>query len=193
MPNVKRLKAHHRALPYADVPVTIRRVRRSNARPLTRLCFEFLVLTASRSGEIREAQWSEVDRKSRIWTVPAERMKARREHRVPVSDQAMAVLRDAWELSGDGQYIFPGPRSGEPLSDMGLTQLLRRLEIPAVPHGFRSSFRERAAEQSGASWAVCESALAHTIGNSVEQAYMRSDLLNLRRRLMQQWGDYLCL
>lgn len=190
LPNVKRLREHHRALPYAAVPATIRRVRLSNARPLTRLCFELLVLTASRSGEVREAQWSEIDWNSRTWTVPAERMKARREHRVPLSDQAVAVLRDAWSLSGPDGYIFPGPRSGGPLSDMGLTQLLRREKVDAVPHGFRSSFRDWAAEQSGASWAVCESALAHSVGSGVEQAYMRSDLLDQRRGLMQGWGDY---
>ena len=185
------MKEHHRALPYQDVPAAIRKVRLSNARPLMRLCFEFLVLTASRSGEVRNAEWSEIDWEQATWTVPAERIKARREHRVPLSSQAVALLQGAWELSGTGQYVFPGPRSGGPISDMGLTQLLRREQVDCVPHGFRSSFRDWAAEQSGASWAVCESALAHSVGNSVEASYMRSDLLDQRRGLMQQWADYL--
>ena len=190
LPSTKRLKAHHRALPYADVPGVLRMVRRSNARPLMRLCFEFLVLTASRSGEVRGADWSEIDWDDCLWTIPAERMKAGREHRVPLSDRAMEILRDAWALSGPDGCIFPGPRSGAPISDMGLTQLLRREKIDAVPHGFRSSFRDWAAEKSGASWAVCEASLAHSIGSSTEQAYMRSDLLASRRELMQAWADY---
>ncbi len=190
LPNVKRLKEHHRALPYRDVPATLRKARRRNARPLMRLCFEFLVLTANRSGEVREAQWNEIDWNVCLWTIPAERMKARREHRVPLSGRAVEILRDAWELTGPDGCIFPGPRSGTPISDMGLTQLLRREKIDAVPHGFRSSFRDWAAKQSRAPWAVCEASLAHSIGNSVEQAYMRSDLLEQRRELMQQWADY---
>ena len=157
-----------------------------------RLCFEFLVLTASRSGEVRNADWSEIDWDTATWTIPAAKMKAEREHRVPLSDRAMEILRDAWALSGPDGCIFPGPRSGAPISDMGLTQLLRREKIDAVPHGFRSSFRNWAAEKSGASWAVCEASLAHSIGSSTEQAYMRSDLLDQRRELMQAWADYVC-
>lgn len=190
LPNVRRMKEHHRALPYRDVPATIRRVRRSNARPLMRLAFEFLVLTASCSGEVRLADWSEIDWNAHLWVIPAVRMKAGREHRVPLPDRAMEILRDAWELSGPDGCIFPGPRSGVAISDMGLTQLLRREKIDAVPHGFRSSFRDWAAEQSGAGWAVCEASLAHQVGNSVEKAYLRSDLLDQRRPLMQDWADY---
>ena len=190
LPNVKRLREHHRALPYRDVPVALRKARRSNACPLMRLCFEFLVLTASRSGEVREAQWNEIDWNACLWTVPAERMKARREHRVPLSGRAVEILRDAWELSGPEDCIFPGPRSDVPTSDMGLTQPLRREKIDAVPHGFRLSLRDWAAKQSGYGWAACESALAHTVGSGVEQAHMRSDLLDQRRGLMQALADY---
>ena len=189
LPKVKRLRSHHKALPYSEVAGALKRVRISTAYPLTKFAFEFMVLTASRSGEVREAQWGEIDWESALWTVPAERMKARREHRVPLADRALAVLRDAWSLSGDGDLVFPAPKGGT-MSDMTFTGLLRRLEIPAVPHGFRSSFRDWAAEQSGAGWAVCESALAHTVGSGVEAAYMRSDLLEQRRGLMQDWGDY---
>ena len=118
-------------------------------------------------------------------------MKAGKEHRIPLSTQVMEVLRDAWGISGPEGLMFPAPRTGKALSDMALTQLLRRLDIPSTVHGFRSSFRDWAAEQSGASWAVCESALAHSVGNSVEQAYMRSDLFDKRQVLMQDWADYI--
>ena len=191
LPNTKRMKQHHRALPYAEVPAAFHRVSNCRAYECTKFAFKLLVLTATRSGEVRGADWGEIDWESATWTIPAERMKAAKEHRVPLGDQAMAVLRDAWAFSGPDGLIFPAPRTGKALSDMALTQLLRRLEIPSTIHGFRSSFRDWAAEQSGASWAVCESALAHTIGNSVEQAYMRSDLFDKRQVLMQQWADYI--
>ena len=190
LPNVKKLKAHQKALPYQDVPAALRKIRLSSARTLTRLAFEYMTLCANRSGEVRAAEWAEIDWETATWTVPAARMKAKREHRVPLSDKAMGVLRDAWELTGGEGLIFPAPRSGGPLSDMAFTQLLRRLEIPAVPHGFRSSFRDWAEEQSGASWTVCESALAHNVGNSTEAAYMRSDLFGQRRVLMQDWASF---
>ena len=163
----------------------------STAYPLTKLAFKLLVLTATRSGEIRGADWSEVDWECATWTIPAERMRSRKEHRIPLTAQAMATLRDAWAISAPDGLIFPTKRNGGMMSDMALTQLLRRLAIPATAHGFRSSFRSWAAEQSGASWAVCESALAHSVGNSVEQAYMRSDLFDKRRELMQAWADYI--
>ena len=191
LPNTKGLKEHHRALPYADVPAALRMVRLSPSHTLTRLAFEFMVLTASRAGEVRNAKWSEIDFESATWVVPAVRMKARREHRVPLSDKALEILRDAWDLTGGEGLIFPAKRSGAALTDMAFNVLLRRLEIDAVPHGFRSSFRDWAAEQSGASWAVCESALAHNVGNSTEAAYMRSDLFQQRRQLMQAWADFL--
>ena len=190
LPNTKRMKAHHRALPYAEVPAAMHRVGLSTAYPLTKLAFRLLVLTAVRSGEVRGADWGEIDWESATWTIPAERMKAGKEHRIPLSAQALATLRDAWAFSGPDGLIFPTKRNGGMMSDMVLTQLMRRLEIPSTIHGFRSSFRNWAAEQSGASWAVCESALAHTVGNSVEAAYMRSDLFDKRQELMQAWADY---
>lgn len=192
LPNTKGLKEHHRALPYQDVAAALRKVRLSTAYPLTKLGFEFLTLTAARSGEVRLATWNEVDWDSRTWVVPAHRMKTGKEHRVPLSDKALEILRDAWEISGqECGLIFPAHRSGKAMTDMTLTALLRRLEIDAVPHGFRSTFRDWLAECTGASWAVCESALAHNVGNSTEQAYMRSDLFEQRRELMQQWADYI--
>ena len=190
LPSTKRMKEHHRALPYAEVPAALRKVGLSTCYPLTKLAFRLLVLTATRSGEVRNADWSEIDWESATWTIPAARMKAGKEHRVPLSDQAMEALRDAWAISGPDGVMFPAPRSGKPMSDMTFTQLLRREKLDSTAHGFRSSFRDWAAEQSGASWAVCESALAHTIGNGVEQAYMRSDLLDKRRELMQSWAHF---
>ena len=189
LPKAKKLKEHHRALPYQDVAMALKKMRQSTAYPLTKFAFEFMVLTAARSGEVRLADWLEIDWEQGTWTVPAEHMKARREHRVPLSDRAVVVLGDAWELSGGEGLVFPAPKGGA-MSDMTFTGLLRRLKVDAVPHGFRSSFRDWAAEKSGAPWAVCESALAHTVGNSVEASYMRSDLLDQRRGLMQQWADY---
>ena len=189
----KRPKAQHMAaLRFTEVPAALELVQGSTSQRLTQLAICLVVLTASRSGEVRNAKWEEIDWENNTWTVPAERMKMRREHRVPLSRQAMAVLREAWTLSGPSGLMFVGPRSGKALSDMTFTQLLRRLKIPAVMHGFRSSFRDWAQELSGASWAACESALAHQVGNGVEQAYMRSDLFDQRVTLMQAWADY-CL
>ena len=192
LPSTRKLKEHHRALNYQKVPAALGKVRLSTAYPLTKLAFQLLVLCASRSGEIRFASWSEIDRESATWTIPAGRMKAGREHRVPLSRQALETLEDARMISGGEGLIFPAPPSGKAMTDMTLTALLRRLSIPAVPHGFRSSFRDWAAEQSGASWAVCESALAHNVGNSTEAAYMRSDLFEQRRALTQEWADFAC-
>ena len=191
LPDTKGLKEHHRALPYADVAAALRKVRLSPSHTLTRLAFAFMVYTAARAGEVRHAEWSEIDFESATWIVPATRMKARKEHRVPLSNKALELLQDAKDLTGGEGLVFPAKRSGEALTDMAFNTLLRRLEIDAVPHGFRSSFRDWAAECSGASKEVCELSLAHNSGNAVEMACMRSDLFELRRSLMQQWADYL--
>lgn len=190
LPPVKRLKRHYPALPYAQVPWALSLVRDSTAQPLTKLALEFLVLTAARSGEVRKAGWVEVNREARAWEIPESRMKARRPHRVPLSGRAMEILETAWDISGPEGLIFAAGPQGKAVSDMTLTALLRRLEIPAVPHGFRSSFRNWAEECTATPWAVAESALAHNVGNATEAAYMRSDLFEQRRELMQRWADY---
>ncbi len=190
LPKTPRFKAHMAALPYADIPAALDAIRASTARPASRLALDFAVLTAARSGEVRAARWEEVSLDSRVWTVPAARMKAGREHRVPLSRRALEVLEEARSLDDGPGLIFPG-RSGRPLSDMTFTALLRRLNIPCVPHGFRSSFRDWAAEQTDAPHAVMEAALAHVVGNSTEAAYFRSDLFERRRTLMDQWAEYL--
>ena len=181
---------HFTALPYGKVAEAIAAVRGSGAPALTILAFEFLVLTACRSAEVRGARWEEMDLETREWRIPAVRMKTNREHRVPLSTRAMAVLGEARGLDDGSGWVFPSTTS-QPHSRAALSKMVRQLGIQAVPHGFRSSFRDWAAERTEAPHAVMEAALAHTIHNPVEAAYARSDLFERRRRLMQQWADYL--
>ena len=185
-----RVKAHHRALPYRELPVALQAVRESTASPSVRLAFELLALTASRSGEVRGMNWDEVDMDAATWTIPATRMKAGKLHRVPLSPGALTTLGEARSLGEGEDVIFPA-RSGGVLSDMAFTQMLRRLGLDFVPHGLRSSFRDWAGEQTDAPHAVMETALAHTVGNATEAAYARSDLFDLRRSLMNKWGTFL--
>ena len=186
-----KTKHHHRALPHGEVAAAIEAVRGSNAGRSAKLAFEFLVLTAARSGEVRLATWDEIDTEAATWTVPASRMKAGREHRVPLSDRAVTILDEARALHDESGLIFPGTRVGKPLSDMTLSKLMRDLGLDGVPHGFRSSFRDWAAECTNASREVMEAALAHTVRNTVEAAYSRTDLFERRRTLMDQWASYL--
>ncbi|MXZ61087.1 MAG: tyrosine-type recombinase/integrase [Acidobacteria bacterium] len=181
---------HHRALPYAEVGEAIQTVRASSAYPTTALAFEFLVLTACRSGEVRGALWKEIDIEGREWRIPAERMKTGREHRVPLSRRAMAVLQEARRLADGSGFVFPSAR-GRPLSEVAMPTMVRKLGIGAVPHGFRSSFRDWAAECSDAPREVCELALAHVNTNAIEAAYRRTDMFERRRALMEQWGAFL--
>jgi integrase len=150
---------------------------------------EFLILTAARSGEVRGARWSEVDVGTATWTVPAERMKAGREHRVPLSPEAVELLESLPTFEGT-DLIFPSVRGG-PLSDMSLSAVTRRMKVDAVPHGFRSSFRDWAAESTAYPREVAEAALAHAIPDEVEAAYRRSDLFGKRRKLMAEWAAFL--
>ena len=194
LPAMPKVRAHHRSLPYQDVPDALEMIAASGASESAKLCFRFVVLTASRSGEARAATWDEIEADSELWTVPAHRMKAGRAHRVPLSDAAMGVLEEADATRDESGLVFPSPRKrGSPLSDMALTKLLRDngLSERTTVHGFRSSFRNWAQEQTGASHAAMELALAHAVGSAVEQAYMRSDLLDQRRELMQQWANFL--
>ena len=181
---------HMRALPHSKVAGAMETVRKSNAYPATKLAFEFMVLTAARSGEVRSAHWDEIDLEAREWTVPGERMKAQRPHRVPLSGHAMEILEEARTLGGGGGLVFPSPE-GRVFSGGTLPTLLRRLGIAAVPHGFRSSFRDWAAECTDTPHAVMEAALAHVVRNKVEAAYARSDLFERRRVLMAEWAAYL--
>ncbi|WP_159350004.1 tyrosine-type recombinase/integrase [Roseomonas harenae] len=182
---------HHAALPWQEMAafmVQLRSIRATAARAL-----EFAILTAARSGEVFGAQWSEVDLEAATWTVPAGRMKARREHRVPLSSAALAVL-EAMLLPGQAKgegYVFPGQRSGKPLSSMAILMLLRRMKRgDLTAHGFRSTFRDWCEEATSTPHAVSEAALAHTINDKVEAAYRRGDLFAKRRVLMQEWANY---
>lgn len=186
---------HMQALPYKDVASAITAVRDSAKHDSAKLAFEFLVLTAVRSHEVRGAQWSEIDMDARTWTIPAERMKAGKEHRVPLSDSAMKVLEKARELlhtttvNKRSELVFPN--RGKPVDEKVMPRMMKELRINAVPHGFRSSFRDWCAEYAKVAREVAEAALAHVVSNKIEAAYARSDLFQRRAELMQQWADYL--
>ena len=182
---------HMRALPHREVAAAIATVRASAARPVVSLVFEFLVLTAARWGEVRGAQWTEMDLTEHVWTIPATRMKMPRDHRVPLCGRALEILAAAGTLAdGASPLVFPRG-DGTPLSPMTLWRPLRTHRIAAVPHGFRSSFRDWAAEETDHPREVIEAALAHVVRNQVEAAYARSDLFERRRQLMNQWAAYL--
>ena len=180
----------HRSLPYGDVAAALAKVRESRENRSTVLAFEFLVLTAARSGEVRFATWSEIDTDAGTWTVPAKRMKAGREHRVPLSARALDVLSEARSLgTGRSDLVFPG-RTGKPIAERAIFQVLERLGIDATAHGFRSSFRVWTAERTNIPREVCEAALAHAIKDKAEAAYQRSDLFDRRRELMERWAEH---
>jgi integrase len=181
---------HHTALQYAQVPDFVRRLQASNHTEVGRLAFEFLILTAARTGEVLWAKWEEVDPMQRVWTVPAERMKTGRQHRVPLSERAVEILTRAKEIGGGSDYLFPGRGGTKPLSNMVFLMALRRMKLDITAHGFRSSFRDWAAEQTSFPREVCEMALAHVIENRVEAAYRRGDLFEKRRDLMEAWASY---
>ncbi len=181
---------HMRALPHREVAAALEKVRGSRSTRAVKLAFEFLVVTAARSGEVRLARWEEIDLARRVWTIPAERMKMRREHRVPLSVRAVEVLDAARSLADGNPLVFPN-RLGNPVRDTFLSQLLKDLAVAAVPHGFRSSFRDWAAEETDHPREVIEAALAHVVRSKVEAAYARSDLFERRRRLMDEWAAYL--
>ena len=181
---------HRQALPHQDVAAAIETVRDGSAQPAVRLAFEFLVLTAARSGEVRHATWDEIDATGAVWTVPATRMKAKREHRVPLCGRALEVL-DAARTLGDGNRLVFPMRSARSIASSTFPKMLQQHEVAAVPHGFRSSFRDWAAEMTDHPREVIEAALAHVVQNKVEAAYARSDLFERRRKLMDDWGSYL--
>ena len=177
------LVRHMPALPHRDVAATVETVRAAGAAPVVKLAFEFLVLTAARSGEVRGAERAEIETDEHVWTVPATRTKAKLEHRVPLTRRAEQVLDAARALSNGNALVFPSPR-GKRFNDMALSGLLRTLEVSAVPHGFRSTFRDWAGEETNHPREVVEAALAHIVQNKVEAAYARSDMFERRRRLM---------
>jgi integrase len=178
-------RGHHKALPYSDLPAFVAELRKREA--VAALALEFTILTAARTGESIGATWGEVDLGKAIWVIPADRMKAAREHRVPLSPRAVEILLLTRKLQSD--RLFAGNK-GRALSGMAMSMLLRRMKAAVTTHGFRSSFRDWSAECTAYPHEVCEMALAHVIGNKAEAAYRRGDMFDKRRRLMDDWASY---
>lgn len=190
LPRGGHTTTHYRALPFAKVGTAIALIRDSGAWPATKLAFEFLTLTATRSQEVRLADWNEINLSTATWTIPESRMKAGREHRVPLSRQAVAVLESARAETSDGSGLIFRSQRGKPLTDSTISKLLRENSIGCVPHGMRSSFRDWAAECTDVPREIAEHAIAHVEGTASEIAYRRTDYFERRRTLMQQWADY---
>ncbi|WP_254430598.1 MULTISPECIES: site-specific integrase [unclassified Ruegeria] len=193
LPKQNRSKRTNRkSLPYQEVSECVVSVRNSSAEPGTKLAVEFLIHTAARSIEVREAVWSEIDFDKNVWAVPAERMKMAAGHRVPLTGRAVEILRESRKLH-QGDLVFPGRIHKKPLSDATLLKLVRGLGYGCDIHGFRASFRTWAQEQTNFPREVCEMALAHKVGDDTEKAYARSDMFEKRRLLMDAWASYLAL
>ncbi len=194
LPKRPRLsRGHHAALPFTDVPTFLVELRRRSA--MAAMALEFTILTAARSGETRRATWREIDIANAVWTIPAEKMKAGKEHRVPLSPGAVAILKTVADLSnGDvDDFVFPGTKGGKhALSDAAFSALLKRMGCDGelTPHGFRSSFRDWAGETTTFPRDVAEMCLAHAVGDATERAYRRGDALNRRREIMEAWGTF---
>jgi integrase len=202
LPKLDRAPQHRKALPYVKVAGCIEAVKQSGAGASTKLALEFLVLTATRSVETREACWEEFDfdgadgathATRATWIIPKERIKMKRDHRVPLSGRALEILHQAEALSDGSGLVFPGYKKGKPLSDMTLSKLVRELGFDAHVHGFRTSFRTWAQEQTSFPREVAEAALAHVVGDASEQAYARSDMFEKRRKMMEAWAAYLAV
>lgn len=186
LPARQRLnRGHHAAMPFADVPLFYARLGENSS--VAARALEFTILTAARTSEALKASWEEIDLASKIWTIPASRMKSAKEHRVPLSKPALDILSTLGPCTGP---IFPGRRDDKPLSNMAMDMVLRRMKVEVTVHGFRSSFRDWAGEMTSTPREVAEAALAHTIGNSAELAYRRGDALEKRRVLMDSWAEY---
>ena len=178
---------HHTALPHGEVAAALAKVTNSGSHAGVRLAIEFMVLTATRSNEVRGAAWDEIEHD--VWTISADRMKAKREHRVPLSGRALEILEEARKLHGGGGIVFRGAKGGRINASM-FSKLLRRLGLGGTPHGMRSSFRDWCSE-TGVAREVAEAALAHVVRNKAEAAYACSDLLDRRREVMEAWAEYL--
>ena len=182
---------HHSALPYQAVPKFIYALRVADTSESIRLAFELLILTATRTSEVLRATWAEVDLDAKVWTIPSARMKMGREHRVPLSPRAVEILKRAQKCADGGPYVFRGRSPAMPLSNMAFLMALRRLKQDTITtHGFRSSFRDWAAEKTNVPRAVCEAALAHSLRDKTEAAYHRTDLFDRRRELMNTWAKF---
>ena len=193
LPKMPAARSHMRSIDYRELPEVMGIVEASGASPAVKLCFAFVVYTAARGNEARGALWSEIDIERKLWCIPPTRMKGGKEHRQPLSDEALAVLERTRALDDGSGLCFPSPqRKGRPLSDMAMMKMIRDLNLAEkmTIHGLRASFRSWCAD-TGQPREIAEAALAHSTGSAVEQAYIRSDMLQRRRRLMQSWTDYL--
>ncbi|MCA0930660.1 MULTISPECIES: site-specific integrase [Ruegeria] len=189
LPTVKAKVQHHDAMPWQEVPAFYAELQTRSAMAARAL--QFTILTACRTSEVLEMKWPEVDVNARLWTIPAERMKGGQVHRVPLTGEMLAILEPLRALASD--YVFEGQKRHQPLSNMSMLMLLRRMRKDGVTvHGFRSSFRDWAAESANAPRELAEAALAHQVGSDVERAYARSDLLDRRRELVERWSRFLC-
>jgi integrase len=193
LPKQPKSQEHLAALPWSEVPGFIETLRATpKASDTIKRAFEFLILTAARSGEMRGARWDEIDLDKRLWVIPATRMKAAQAHTVPLSNRAVEILLEMAAIrEQSSELVFPGSRPGRPMSDMTLTMLLRRMGLKVTAHGFRSSFRDWTSEATSFPREVAEMALAHRVGSKVEQAYARSDLLAKRAHLMDAWATWI--
>ena len=189
LPNWRKVRAvtHHAAMPYRDIGTLMEKL---HANPTAGSCaLQFLILTATRTSEALGARWDEIGFDQQMWSIPASRMKTGREHRVPLSARAIAILKEMAKVR-QNELVFPGAREGRPISRMALVNLIERLAPEVTVHGFRSTFRDWCAEQTNFPREAAELALAHSIGDSVERAYQRSDLLEKRRKLMEAWAQF---
>ncbi|MDF2797314.1 MAG: integrase family protein [Devosia sp.] len=184
----KLTRGHHKALPYPEVPAFAARLRSLSSS--SALALEWTILAACRSGETLGARLGEVDRDAKVWTIPADRMKAGRPHRVPITNRMLEILDAVGPLRGDNPYLFPGSSVRRPLSSMALAMQLRRMKVEVTVHGFRSSFRDWVGEETDFASEIAEAALAHVVGDATERAYRRGDALERRRALMEAWGQY---
>jgi integrase len=185
--HTKSTDDHHNAMPYGEVPAFLASLEQK--RGFSVLALRFAILTAARTGEVIGARWEEIDMEAGLWTIPAQRMKARRAHRVPLTDPVLEVLREV--QGAHAEWVFPGPSLRAPLSNMAMLGLLKRAKLNFTVHGFRSGFRDWSAETTNFPSEVCEMALAHAVANKTEAAYRRGDLFEKRKALMEAWAGFL--
>lgn len=192
LPKQPRKQKHHEAMPFKEVPAFISRLRNTDTRGLiARRALEFLILTAGRTTEILEAQWSEINIGEAVWVIPAERMKEANEHRVPLVPRSLDIILEMQSMSLDAEWVFPGTKIRVPMSNGVFLTMLKRMEVPYTTHGFRSSFRDWVAETTEYPRDLAEMALSHGIESKVEAAYRRGDMLDRRRVMMKDWAEFL--
>lgn len=191
LPRQEKSAGQRKALAYEDVNGCIAAVAASGAGQATKLALELLILTACRSGEVRGARWDEFDTAAKVWTIPAERMKMKKIHRVPLCPRALEILEDAKRLNDGSALVFPGTKQGKSLSDMTLSKLVKELGFAVDVHGFRTSFRTWAQDRTNFPREIAEAALAHLSGDAVERAYARSDVFDKRRKMMGAWAAFI--